>query len=232
MSITDGPRCKGKSRRTGLPCGCIAMPNGFCRLHGGKALRGALNGNYKSGRYSSVLPVKLASQVEKHLADPSLLSARDEAALASARIEGLLAQMPDDDEAARTWEAFAQHMQGMRDLYAIAKQTGEEQTQRELFTALDTTLDLYDEGMQLQQQSRAVWSQVADWIDIKRRVVDGEVAYIRAQSQVITSDRLAVIVSQLIDILRVNIADRPTLARIQDAINDLATRAISAGPAA
>jgi hypothetical protein len=34
------PKCGAHSRRTGKPCTQIAMPNGRCRLHGGKSLAG------------------------------------------------------------------------------------------------------------------------------------------------------------------------------------------------
>ena len=50
-----GERCGAKSKRSGLPCKNPAMPNGRCRIHGGKspgAPTGAANGNYKSGEYT------------------------------------------------------------------------------------------------------------------------------------------------------------------------------------
>jgi hypothetical protein len=48
----NAPRCGAKARTTGKPCLCPAMPNGRCRLHGGKstgAPTGKANGNYKNG---------------------------------------------------------------------------------------------------------------------------------------------------------------------------------------
>ncbi|WP_369293602.1 HGGxSTG domain-containing protein, partial [Bacillus cereus] len=30
-------KCGAKSRRTGLPCNNYPMPNGRCRMHGGKS---------------------------------------------------------------------------------------------------------------------------------------------------------------------------------------------------
>ncbi|MDD5276675.1 MAG: HGGxSTG domain-containing protein [Methylovulum sp.] len=49
------PRCGAKARSTGKGCLCPAMPNGRCRLHGGKstgAPTGKANGNYKNGNYT------------------------------------------------------------------------------------------------------------------------------------------------------------------------------------
>ena len=58
MALKDmqlAPRCGAKSRRNGgAPCKSPAMPNGRCRMHGGKS-PGAPKGNknaYKHGRRS------------------------------------------------------------------------------------------------------------------------------------------------------------------------------------
>ncbi|MDP7098055.1 MAG: HGGxSTG domain-containing protein [Rhodospirillales bacterium] len=48
------PRCGAKTRRE-TPCQSAAMPNGRCRMHGGKspgAPCGPANGNYRHGRYT------------------------------------------------------------------------------------------------------------------------------------------------------------------------------------
>jgi hypothetical protein len=49
------PRCGAKTR-SGRPCQSPAMPNGGCRMHGGKS-SGAPKGNknaFKHGRYTAV----------------------------------------------------------------------------------------------------------------------------------------------------------------------------------
>ena len=52
QSVHDAPRCKAKSKRTGLPCRSPAV-NGYpvCRMHGagGGAPAGKRNGNYRHG---------------------------------------------------------------------------------------------------------------------------------------------------------------------------------------
>ena len=48
------PRC-GARRRDGETCQGAAMPNGRCRMHGGKspgAPKGEANGNYRHGRFT------------------------------------------------------------------------------------------------------------------------------------------------------------------------------------
>jgi hypothetical protein len=54
------PRCGARSKRTGKPCRAAAMPNGRCKLHGGKStgprtpegLERSKRANWKHGYYS------------------------------------------------------------------------------------------------------------------------------------------------------------------------------------
>jgi hypothetical protein len=54
------PRCGARSKRTGLPCRAAAMPNGRCKVHGGKStgprtpegLERSRRANWKHGYYS------------------------------------------------------------------------------------------------------------------------------------------------------------------------------------
>ena len=48
------PRC-GAQTRSGSPCCSPAMPNGRCRMHGGRspgAPKGRKNGNYRHGEFT------------------------------------------------------------------------------------------------------------------------------------------------------------------------------------
>ena len=54
------PRCGARSKRTGKPCRAAAMPNGRCKVHGGKStgprtpegLERSRRANWKHGRFS------------------------------------------------------------------------------------------------------------------------------------------------------------------------------------
>jgi hypothetical protein len=54
------PRCGARSKRTGKPCRGAAMPNGRCKLHGGKStgprtpegLERSRRANWKHGHFS------------------------------------------------------------------------------------------------------------------------------------------------------------------------------------
>lgn len=47
----NAPRC-GARTRSGSPCKAPAMPNGRCRMHGGKSLSGAAHGRYTHGNFT------------------------------------------------------------------------------------------------------------------------------------------------------------------------------------
>ena len=53
-AFQNAKRCGAKTRR-GTPCQAPAMPNGRCRMHGGKspgAPSGPANGNYRTGYWT------------------------------------------------------------------------------------------------------------------------------------------------------------------------------------
>ncbi|MHC4260552.1 MAG: HGGxSTG domain-containing protein [Planctomycetota bacterium] len=59
-NLMKGPRCGAKTRK-GMPCRSPAMPNGRCRMHGGKStgprtpegLERSRKANWKHGLYSA-----------------------------------------------------------------------------------------------------------------------------------------------------------------------------------
>ncbi|MGA7876407.1 MAG: HGGxSTG domain-containing protein [Desulfoferrobacter sp.] len=59
-AFMGAPRCGAKTKKTGLPCQAPAMPNGRCRMHGGKStgpktpegLERSRAANLKHGYYS------------------------------------------------------------------------------------------------------------------------------------------------------------------------------------
>ena len=81
--------CDAKTR-AGTPCRRAPMPNGRCSKHGGKSLAGIASPRFTTGRWSAVLPTRLAARYQAAQADPALLAARDEVALVDARIAEVL----------------------------------------------------------------------------------------------------------------------------------------------
>src|SRR3954468_19066271 len=95
MSVVDVARC-GARTRTGQACVQPRMlPAGRCRLHGGRTPRGLANANTVSGRYSKDLPTRVLGRYEAALADPELLSVRDDIAFLQGAITDLMAELKE-----------------------------------------------------------------------------------------------------------------------------------------
>src|SRR5215467_11665593 len=60
LKANAAPRCGARSKRTGKPCRAAAMPNGRCKVHGGKStgprtmegLERSRRANWKHGHFS------------------------------------------------------------------------------------------------------------------------------------------------------------------------------------
>jgi hypothetical protein len=52
LKANAAPRCGARSKRTGKPCQGAAMPNGRCKLHGGKSRGRSRRANWKHGHFS------------------------------------------------------------------------------------------------------------------------------------------------------------------------------------
>src|SRR6185436_8277650 len=111
MSITDVPSC-GARRRDGGRCRQPGMaPSGRCRLHGGRTPRGLADANTRTGRYSRDLPTRVAARYESALADPELLSVRDDIALLQGSIQQVMAEV-QAAEARPDFDAILESVEG------------------------------------------------------------------------------------------------------------------------
>jgi hypothetical protein len=87
-----------------------------CWLHGGRTPSGQAHGAYKHGRYSKVLPVRLAERYSQAVSNPNLLSLRDDIATAEARLMDLF-QRVSTRESGQLW----QDLRGALDAFALAQ---------------------------------------------------------------------------------------------------------------
>jgi hypothetical protein len=81
-------------------CQCDKLlPNGRCRLHGGKTPRGPASKNWKHGQRSKYLPLPVASLYREAANDPELMHARGTVALLETRARQLMQRLatPESD---------------------------------------------------------------------------------------------------------------------------------------
>ena len=86
--------CGAIGKRSGKPCqSTMLMAGRRCRMHGGATPSGPLAGQYKTGKYSKLLPKSLRGSYEEAESDPKLLELRSEIALADTRRQELMGQL-------------------------------------------------------------------------------------------------------------------------------------------
>ncbi len=80
----------GAKTRGGTSCKNAKMPNGRCRMHGGKSLKGIAHPNFKDGLRSKHMPKPLKEAFDQAVADPGLLDLTGSIATQEAIVVDLL----------------------------------------------------------------------------------------------------------------------------------------------
>ena len=179
------------------------MENGRCRMHGGKSLAGAAAGQFKHGRYSKYLPTGLQEAYERVRNDPDLLAFDEEIALVTARIEEMLAQLPQE----RSGE-WIDNLRARWGELRRAVQRGDRDAQSRAATAIDA---LIEEGASEIQQ----WNDILETAERLRRLKDSERRRRVDIQTAITSERAMLLLTVVLSEFResVNQHTDPELAR-------------------
>jgi hypothetical protein len=89
LKANAAPRCGARSKRTGKPCLGAAMPNGRCKLHGGKStgprtregLERSRRANWKHGHFSR------EAKAERARLRAAILAVRDMSKIEAGKLE-------------------------------------------------------------------------------------------------------------------------------------------------
>lgn len=167
--LRDGTsRCRNRA---------VSPTNGRCRMHSGGAVRGVANPLTRTGRYSTDLPVRVAARYEAALADPELLSVRDDIALLQAAITDVMADMkaaerePDLDKILGTVERMSAEWQTWD------------------WTRMSSELGALKELIEGRRSQRAVLREVRDLIKEKAALVAQENRLLADREQLITVEQ-------------------------------------------
>jgi hypothetical protein len=99
MALKDGKRCNAHSKRTGAPCGAVAMKGrDKCKNHGGHSLKGIASPTFKDGKRSKYmhLPEHLSARVGEYINDHKLIELRENIAVTDTRITELYERLRHD----------------------------------------------------------------------------------------------------------------------------------------
>ncbi len=211
-------QCTAKSKRTGQRCrGDAMVGKNVCYFHGGKSLSGPANPAYRTGRYSDILPVKLASRYESARKDNELLALKDEMALLDARLGELLARV-DTGESGNLWGR-------LRGLYMLLDKARADRDAAAMASLLQDLGALVKQGA----QDEETWSQVVPLIEQRRRLAETENKRLSQMSLLLSVNEAMTLLSVVSDIVRraaeAHIADvvvqRAFLAAIADGLRRL-----------
>lgn len=185
------------------------MDNGRCRLHGGKTPKGIAAGSFKHGRHSKDLPARLAQSYQEALQDPNLMALRDDIALIETRLYDLLKRV-DSGESGKLWR---DSQSAYKDLVKALRAQDTKEINNALFE-----LDLL---LQKGVSDYAAWDEVSKTLEQRKRLIESERKRLVESQQMITNDRLMVLIAAITDTIRRHVPDRGTLVSISGDISRL-----------
>jgi hypothetical protein len=195
-------QCNAKTR-TGEQCkGRAVTGSSKCRMHGGASLVGIAHPNFKTGRYSKHLPTRLAARYGEALADPQLLELRDEIALVGTRQSELLSHL-DSGMALQRW----------KDAQAAYSEAREAITRRDS-AGLQIALLALGEALDAGAGDYAVWQEITEMTEARRKLVESEHKRLVAMQQMITSEQAMTLLAVITDTIKRHVHDPAALAAI------------------
>lgn len=192
------------------------MPNGRCRLHGGKTPQGFALPQTTNGRYSKHLPTRMLATYDAAQADPDLLALNAEIALIDARLSDVLGRV-DTGESGHIWQELKATYKELQD----ANRASDTQAARVALTEIGS---LITRG----HLDYAAWADVRTLIEQRRKLVESERKRLSEMQQMITSEQAMLLIARLYDSVTQHVSDRAVLAAIAADLGGLTAQATSA----
>lgn len=200
--------CGAKTRR-GTTCQRPPMPNGRCYLHGGKTPAGLASPQFKTGRYSKVLPARLAARYQEALTDTTLLELREEISLLDTRLADVLNRV-ESGESGEVWRLLRTTFTA----FNRAKAAGKVPEMTSLLVEIE---HLIVRGL----ADYAAWQDVSSLLEQRRKLVESERKRLVDMQQMMTSEQAMVMLAAVVDTVRRHVTDRNALAAISADITRL-----------
>lgn len=182
----------------GEPRACrrrVVEPGQRCLFHGGASLKGLVAPSFTHGRYSKYIPARLQGRYEEALADPDLISLRDEIALVDTRISELVSGM-DTADSRELWEAV-----GVAYMSLIAARKAKKWDRVDV--GLKTLGNLVQRGANIWQ----TWQEIEGVVDQRRKLVEGERRRLVDLQQYVTAERVLLLFTVVANVITRRIDD-------------------------
>lgn len=206
-------QCTATSKTTGQRCRRAAMRGKtVCYMHGGKTPAGMASPHFRHGRYSKVLPDRLAGRYQQALQDPELLALRDEIALVDARKAELLGRVLSG-ESGEAWRQAQRQQQALTQ----SLNKGDIAAARAAILELERII-----GRGLADY--AAWREIQGLLDQRERLVRSERQRMVQAQQMISLQQVMVFVNAISSLVREHVRDPDTLAAISAGIRAYLSR--------
>lgn len=203
-------QCSAKSKQTGERCKrYVSVGRNVCYYHGGATPRGFALPQTKTGKRSKDLPTRLLATYEQSLDDPELLELRDDLALLETRLRDLLGRV-DTGESGHAWRLAEASYKAMEAALAKNDDTAYAAAYQQLGQVIKRGLSDY-----------AAWDEVGKMLDQRRRVVESERKRLVEMQQVITTERMMLLITAIAAVVKQHVDDRHKLNAIQNDIQGL-----------
>lgn len=192
-----------------------------CYHHGGRTPTGVASPQFRHGRYSKVLPERLAGRYEQALADPEILALRDEIALLDARKAELLGRVLSG-ESGEAWQQARRQQQALTQ----SLNKGDIAAARSAIMELERII-----GRGLADY--AAWREIQGLLDQRERLVRSERQRMVQGQQMISLQQVMVFVNAISSLVREHVRDPDALAAISAGIRAYLSRdsrALGPGP--
>lgn len=175
-------QCQAKSKNTGVQCRRSAV-NGkrVCTVHGGLTPSGIASPNFKHGRYSKHMkhlpPVYQESYME-HLANPDLMSLRDDIALMDSRVDELFQDLSKLSGSADIWKALQKAWSN----FLVANRKKNHADMQRYLNELDSIISAGD-------VRAGIWSSIMVVKEQKRKIQESELKRLTMNNLMITNEQ-------------------------------------------
>jgi hypothetical protein len=204
------PQCHALSKRNREQCKKDAVVGGtVCHIHGGKSLSGMASPSFKTGRYSKVLPVRLAARYEEALTNKNLISLRDDIAAAEARLSDLFSRTHSGESGA-LWQALRETLDAFT--AALTARDGPRMNQH-----LATIRTLVTQGT----QDDAAWREILRLWEVRCRLTATEAKTMMALQQMVSTEQLMVYFGVITDVIKRTVQAYAAPAVAQHILSDL-----------
>lgn len=195
-------KCSAKSKRSGQQCQNNAMPNGTCRMHGGKSLSGIASPTYVNGHSSKYLPKRMQEKLSEIQKRKDRLSLSEDIDVLDSRIADLFSRL-DDGESGTLWKKA----QAAFDRFAAAQVA---QDRIEAISALQELRSHLRHGL----DDIAAWNEIKLLWKQKTRMVESERKRKIENQEMVAVDKAMNLITAVAETVKRHVTDPAAITNI------------------